>query len=211
MSFGFGLARTVGVLIAVSVLTAGCGILQKAPEPPAGAPEATKDYTYLIGPGDELSIFVWRNPDLSVQDVPVRPDGKISIPLVEDLQASGRTPSELARDVEIALAQYIRDPLVSVGVGEFKGEYYEQVRVVGQATTPSTIAYRKNMTLLDVMVAVGGLTDFAAGNKSTLVRVVDGQQQQFRVRLDDLVRDGDISANVDLMPGDVLIIPEAWF
>ena len=198
----------MGALIAA---VAGCSLVQKKPEPPATAMGKTADYNYLIGPGDSLGIFVWRNPDLSASGVPVRPDGKITIPLVEDLHASGRTPTQLARDIEKALSQYIRDPLVTVTVGGFVGEYNEQVRVVGQATKPATIPYRKSMTLLDLMIAVGGLTDFAAGNKASLVRVVNGKQQEFRVRLDDLIRDGDITANIDVQPGDIVIIPEAWF
>lgn len=198
----------VGMLLAM--LVSGCTLLDRREEAPATMP-AGSDYTYLIGPGDSLGIFVWRNPDLTVGSVPVRPDGKITIPLVEDLQASGRTSTELARDVEEALSQYIREPLVTVTVNGFVGEYSEQVRVVGQATRPATIPYRRDMSVLDVMVAVGGLTDFAAGNKASIIRVEDGAQKQYRVRLDDLIRDGDISANVHLRPGDIVIIPEAWF
>ena len=205
--------RTIILLSIIFIATASCSVVKsmvnKAPEAPATT-KLAKNFDYLIGPGDTLGIFVWRNPDLTAS-VPVRPDGKITIPLVEDLQASGRTPTQLARDIEKALSKYIREPLVTVQVGGFVGEFYQQVRVVGQATKPSSIPYRKNMTVLDLMVAVGGLTDFADGNKATLVRVVNGKEKEFRVRLDDLIRDGDISANVALAPGDILIIPEAWF
>lgn len=179
------------------------------PPTPAEAPRAS-DYLYIIGPGDSLNIFVWRNPELSTT-TPVRPDGKFSTNLVEDLQASGKTPTELAREIETALSEYIRDPLVTVTVGGFVGEYYEQVRVVGEAANPIAIPYRKNMTALDLMIAVGGLTEFAAGNKSTIVRTTEGVQEQYHIRLEDLVKDGDISANVAMQPGDILIIPEAWF
>ncbi len=171
---------------------------------------AVDDYTYIIGPGDSLNVFVWRNPELS-SSVAVRPDGKFSTSLVEDLHASGKTPTELAREIEQALGEYIRDPLVTVTVNGFVGEYSEQIRVVGEASQPQAIPYRKNMTALDVMIAVGGLTEFAAGNRATLVRGREGANAQYRVRLEDLVKDGDISANVAMLPGDILIIPEAWF
>jgi len=141
----------------------------------------------------------------------VRPDGKITMPLVEDLPASGKTPTELARDTEAVLATYIRDPVVTVIVTGFVGPYSQQVRVVGEAVNPQAIAYREKMSVLDVMIAVGGLTEFAAGNRASIVRRVGGEPQQFGVRLDDLIREGDISANVTMLPGDTLIIPETWF
>ncbi len=165
---------------------------------------------YIIGPGDNLNIQVWRNPEVSIS-VPVRPDGKISTPLVEDLEAANKTPSQLARDIEKALAKFIQDPIVTVIVTGFVGPYDSQVRVIGQAAKPQALQYREKMTLMDVMIAVGGITDFAAGNKASIVRTVDGKQQQFGVRLESLIRDGDISANVDILPGDVLIIPESFF
>ncbi|MFT4582926.1 MAG: polysaccharide export outer membrane protein [Gammaproteobacteria bacterium] len=177
---------------------------------PAPTKTASDDYNYIIGPGDNLTIFVWRNPELSTS-VPVRPDGKFSTPLVEDLVASGKTPSALSREIEVVLGDYIRDPLVTVTVGGFRGEFYEQVRVVGEAAQPLSIPFVKNMTVLDLMVQVGGLTEFAAGNRATIVRTAGSGQQQYRVRLNDLIKDGDISANVDMQPGDILIIPEAWF
>lgn len=177
---------------------------------PAASGELHLVTRYRIAPGDSIQIFVWRNPDISTS-VPVRPDGLLSAPLLEDLPAAGKTPSELSRDIEEKLSVYLRDPLVTVIVNGFAGTYREQIRVVGEASTPKSLLYRDNMTLLDVMVAVGGLTNYADGNKATLVRVEDGKQVEYQVRLDDLVRDGDISANVDMKPGDILIIPEAWF
>jgi polysaccharide export outer membrane protein len=163
----------------------------------------------LIGAGDTLSVIVWRNPDLSMS-VPVRPDGKISLPLVEDLPVAGKDPVSVAREVERALSKYIRDPVATVVVTQFAGPYSEQVRVIGQATKPQALPYRENMTLLDVMIAVGGMTDFADGNRASIMRATEGNKL-YRVRLDDLLRNGDISANVAVMPGDVLIIPESWF
>ncbi|MGB8275458.1 MAG: XrtA/PEP-CTERM system exopolysaccharide export protein [Alphaproteobacteria bacterium] len=165
---------------------------------------------YRIGPADHLSIFVWRNPELSTS-VPVRPDGRISVPLIEDLQAANKTPTQLARDIEKALAVYVQEPIVTVLVSGFVGTFDEQVRVIGEAARPQAIPYRANMTLLDVMIAVGGVTEFAAGNRATIVRIADNKQQSYEARLDDLLKDGDITANVQILPGDVLIIPEAWF
>ena len=168
------------------------------------------DAQYLIGPGDSVNIIVWRNPEVSMA-VPVRPDGKITTPLVEDLPAAGKTSTELARDIEKALAKYIQQPVVTVVITNFVGNYSEQIRVIGQATKPQALPYRRDMSLMDVMIAVGGTTEFAAGNRASLIRNVDGKQQRFNVRLDDLVKDGDISANVPMRPGDVLVIPESFF
>jgi len=207
-------SRIAGALFA-ALLLSGCSSLDwlpfvaGTPAAPDSAPGA-EDYTYIIGPGDSLNVFVWRNPELST-NVAVRPDGKFSTSLVEDLQASGKTPTELAREIETALGEYIRDPLVTVTVGGFVGEYDQQVRIVGEAAQPQAIPYRKNMTALDAMIAVGGLTEFAAGNRASIVRTSGGSQEEYRVRLEDLIRDGDISANVPMQPGDILIIPEAWF
>ncbi|MEZ5525440.1 MAG: polysaccharide export protein [Pseudomonadales bacterium] len=170
----------------------------------------TGDYTYQIGPGDSVNIFVWRNPEIS-NTVTVRPDGKITTPLVEELQASGKTPTQLARDIEEILATYIKEPIVTVIVGDYAGPYSEQIRIVGAAANPQAIPYKEQMTALDVMIAVGGLTEFAAGNRARIVRVVDGERKEYRVRLKDLLRGGDITANVDMKPGDVLIIPESFF
>ena len=165
---------------------------------------------YLIGPGDTLNVFVWGDQELTT-DVVVRPDGLITTPLVEDLQASGKTPTELARNLEARLSKFVKNPKVTVSVRQFVGRYTEQVRVVGQASQPQSLPFREGMTLLDVIIEVGGLTEFASGNSATIVRKIDGKTTQYRVRLDDLIRDGDISANVRMMPGDVLIIPETWF
>jgi len=165
---------------------------------------------YRIGPGDTLQIFVWRNPEISTT-VPVRPDGKISTPLVEDMIAVGKTPSQLARDMETVLSIYIKSPSVNVIVSNFEGVPGAQVRVVGQAANPQAVPYREGMTVLDVIIAVGGLSESAAGNRAKLVRNVDGKAVEYRVRLDDLINDGDIEQNVSIRPGDILIIPEAFF
>lgn len=171
---------------------------------------AESDLAYLIGPGDVLQIFVWRNPELTVT-VPVRPDGKITTPLVEDAIASGKTASQLAREMERRLALYVKDPVVTVITQKFVGRYSEQIRVVGQAAEPRSLSYNANMTLLDVIIEVGGLTEFADGNNARIVRTLNGKQHQVTVRLDDLIKRGDISANVRMLPGDILIIPESWF
>lgn len=174
--------------------------------PPAPETVASPDYNYLIGPLDTVNIVVWRNPELSMS-VPVRPDGRITVPLVEDLPALGKTSTELARDIEKRLSKYIRDPVVTVIVTNFVGPFSQQIRVVGEAAKPQVVQYRQKMTLLDVMIAVGGLTDFADGNAASIFR--DGKQ--FGVRLNDLVRRGDVSANVEMKPGDILTIPQSWF
>jgi polysaccharide export outer membrane protein len=153
---------------------------------------------------------VWRNPEVSMA-VPVRPDGKITTPLVEDLPASGKTSTQLARDIEQALSKYIQQPVVTVVVTDFVGPYSEQIRVIGEASKPQALPYREEMTLMDVLIEVGGMTDFAAGNKARIIRKIEGKQQQFSVRLDDLIRDGDITANVPMRQGDVLVIPESFF
>jgi polysaccharide export outer membrane protein len=168
------------------------------------------NYKYLIGPGDSVNIFVWRNPDISGSFV-VRPDGMVTTSLVEDIEVSGKTPTALARHLEIELGKYINNPRVTVSVGGFRGPLYEQVRVIGEATNPTAINYTETMTLLDLMIAVGGLTDFAAGNNTKLVRMVEGVQKTFEIRIDDLIKNGDIEQNIDILPGDIIIIPEAWF
>ncbi len=165
---------------------------------------------YLIGPGDSVNINVWRNPEVSMS-VPVRPDGKITTPLVEDLPASGKTATQLARDIEKALSKFIQQPVVTVIVTGFVGTYGEQIRVIGQAARPQALAYRRDMSLMDVLIAVGGVTEFASGNRAHVIRTVDGKPQKLRVRLNDLIKDGDISANMQMRPGDVLIIPESFF
>lgn len=167
---------------------------------------------YIIGSGDQLSIFVYRNPDLSEAGVAVRPDGKISTPLIEDIVAAGKTPTQLAREIEQRLTKYIQDPNVTVIVRGFIGPADRQVRVIGEATDPIAIPYRDNMTLLDVMIATKGLTKYAAGNRAVIVRTgADGKRQTIKVRLSDLIKDGDIGQNIAMMPGDTLIIPQSWF
>jgi len=157
-----------------------------------------------------VNIFVWHQPELS-ETIPVRPDGRISVPLIEDLPAAGKTPTQLARDIEGQLKKFVNDPIVTVIVTGFNGPYAQQVRVIGEAAHPQAIPYRDNMTLLDVMIAVGGLTQFAAGDRATIVRVVDNKETSFTARIDDLIKDGDVTANVQMLPGDVLIIPQTWF
>ncbi len=189
------------------LLTALSSCASKPSVSPALAP-ASGDY--LIGPGDSVNIIVWRNPEVSMS-VPVRPDGKITTPLVEDLRATGKTSTELARDIEKALEKYIQQPVVTVIVTGFVGPYAQQIRIIGQASRPQALPYRQGMSLLDVMIAVGGITDFAAGNKARIIRTIDGKQEKLAVRLQDLVRDGDISADLAMRPGDVLVIPESFF
>ena len=200
------LTHTISVVVAALIVAfvGGCNTLPAAP-----ALAASPDYKYVIGPGDTISIVVWRNPELSMV-VPVRPDGNIAAPLVEDLPAIGKDATTLARDIEKALSKVIRDPVVTVVVTNFVGPYSEQVRVVGEATRPQVLSYRQKMTLLDVMIAVGGITDFADGNGARLLRTGEGNKQ-YRVRIKDLIKRGDVSANVEMKPGDVLIIPQSWF
>jgi polysaccharide export outer membrane protein len=189
----------------VGPLVVGCASVYE-PAPPTAA---STDYNYHIGPGDTVNIVVWRNPELSMS-VPVRPDGKLAAPLIEDLPAIGKDPTTLGRDIEKALAQFIRDPVVTVIVTQFVGPYSEQIRVVGEAAKAQVLQYKQNMTLLDVMIAVGGLTDFADGNGASILRAANGNKQ-YSVRIKDLVKRGDVSANVEMKPGDVLIIPRSWF
>jgi len=193
-------------VLAVSILML-CGCVSQQP---VVAQDPLQQHDYLIGPGDNLSITVWHNPEVSLT-VPVRPDGKISTPLVEDLSASGKTATELARDIEKALSKFIQQPVVTVIVTGFVGTYSEQIRVIGQAAKPQALPYRKEMSLLDVLIAVGGMTEFASGNKASILRTIDGKQQKLPVRLNDLMKDGDISANMAMRPGDILVIPESIF
>lgn len=193
------------LMLAALVALGGC-----AHRPPAQPDAAPAPGDYVIGAGDTLNINVWRNPEVSLS-VPVRPDGKVTTPLVEDMQAAGKTSTQLARDVEKALEKYIQQPMVTVIVTGFVGPYSEQIRVIGQAARPQALPYRQGMSLMDVLIAVGGVTDFAAGNKANIIRLIDGKQLSLPVRLQDLVRDGDISANVAMRPGDVLVIPESLF
>lgn len=167
---------------------------------------------YVVGPGDTLSVFVYRSPELSVPDLPVRPDGRISVPLIEDIVAAGKTPTQLAREIESRLKKYVKDPSVTVIVRGFVGPLDRQVKVIGEATEPVALPYRDHMTVLDVMIATKGLTKFAAGNSAVIIRrEPGGKQAKIPVRLNDLVKDGDISQNVEMAPGDTLIIPQTWF
>lgn len=204
------LARQGWVVLLPLLLLAACQsqpVLppeSSAPRPPA-AP-------YVIGPGDSINIFVFREPELTIS-VPVRPDGRVSIPLVEDIEAAGRTPTQLARDIEQRLRDYVRDPTVTVIMNGFVGPSDQLVRVIGEATDPVAIPYRDGMTLLDVMIATRGLTRFAAGNRAQILRrqPIEGQPRLIPVRLSDLIRDGDISQDMPMRPGDTLIIPQSWF
>jgi polysaccharide export outer membrane protein len=201
---------TLGV-IAITLLLGACSS-STLPSATSRASLTTdvNDYQYLIGPGDSLTIFVWRNPEIS-GNFTVRPDGKVTTSLVEDIEVAGRTPTMLARQLEEQLSTYINNPRVTVSVNRFVGPFSEQVRVIGEATNPQAINYTQHMTLLDLMITVGGLTEFANGNNAKLVRVIDGQQRSFELDIEDLITDGDISKNVDILPGDIIIIPEAWF
>ena len=206
----FGKLKVVTILVLAYVISA-CSSLT--------LPQATvhqsntvdiSTYKYLIGPGDVVNIFVWRNPEVSGTFV-VRPDGMITTSLVEDIPVSGKTPTELARTIEEILATYLREPTVTVTVNNFVGPFSEQIRVIGEAAEPKSINYTQQMTLLDVMIQVGGLTEFADGNDALLVRVENGIQKQYEIYIEDLIKNGEISANVDVLPGDIIVIPETWF
>jgi len=196
-------------LLPVLLCLAACSSSLPRPDSVATA-SASETGEYLIGPGDTLDIFVWGQPDLSVT-VPVRPDGRVSTPLIDDLVAVGKTPTQLAEEMQVALSEYIRSPEVNVIVQGFVGTFGSQIRVLGQVTEPGSVPFRERMTLLDVIIEVGGLTEFAAGNRSRLVRVVDGTSEEFRVRIDDLVNKGRIEENILMQPGDIVIVPEAFF
>ncbi len=206
----FDLIFRSALLGLLAVLVSGCaGLFSSGKYPPAPPLAETAGYNYIVGPGDSLNIIVWRNPELSLS-VPVRPDGKLSTPLVDELVVQGKTSVEIARDVEKALSKFVRDPVVTVIVTGFVGPYSEQIRVVGEATKPQFLPYKQKMTLLDVMIAVGGLTDFADGNSALIFRASEGDKR-YSVRIRDLIKRGDISANIEMKPGDVLIIPQGWF
>lgn len=198
-----------------AVALSGCASGGSGPQLPPASFVSTQEgpgEEYVIGPLDDLTIFVWRNPELGAK-VQVRPDGRITTPLITDMPAVGKTPKMLADDIKLALSQYIENPLVSVIVNNFSGTFSQQVRIVGATEKPASIPYRANMTLLDAMIAVGGLSEFAAGNRARLVRFDknSGRQKEYQVRLNDLLKRGDTKANVMLAPGDVIIIPESMF
>ena len=200
----------VALLVCAAALTACESDRTEYEEANAVSPVNTPGPDYLIGPGDNLQIFVWRNPELT-STVPVRPDGRISVPLVEDMPAVGKTPTTLARDLEQVLKQYVQEPIVNVIVTGFVGPFAQQVRVVGEAAKPQAIPFRANMSVLDVMIDVGGLTRYASGNRAVIIRRIEGKDVEARVRLDDLLKDGDVSANVKMLPGDILIVPQSYF
>lgn len=189
---------------------AACGGMSSHPKAPKEASSVATDADYVIGPGDNLNVFVWRNPDLSAT-VPVRPDGRISIPLVKEVMAAGKSPQILGNEIQTDLAKFVQNPNVTVIVTNFQGPYASQIRIVGEAASPSAIPYRRGMTVLDAIIEVGGLTDQASGNRAVIVRSNGGKESNYSVRLDDLIRNGDVGANVDLTPGDIIIIPEKRF
>ncbi|MBA6252587.1 polysaccharide biosynthesis/export family protein [Colwellia sp. BRX8-7] len=199
------------ILLTIAYVISGCSTLTL---PPATIHQSNtvdvSSYKYLIGAGDVVNIFVWRNPEVSGTFV-VRPDGMITTSLVEDIPVSGKTPTELARTIEEILATYLREPVVTVTVNNFVGPFSEQIRVIGEAAEPKSINYIQQMTLLDVMIQVGGLTEFADGNDAVLVRVENGEQKQYEIYIEDLIKNGEIAANVDVLPGDIIVIPETWF
>lgn len=210
----FKMGRNIATPMLAAIVLSGCvggGRPQLPPAPLLPTREGPSD-EYVIGPMDQLSIFVWRNPDLSAK-VQVRPDGRITTPLISDMPATGKTPAMLADDMRYALSEYIKDPIVSVIVENFAGTFSQQVRIVGATEKPASIPYRANMTILDAMISVGGLSEFAAGNRARLVRYdkATGRQREYSVRLSDLLKNGDTTANVRLEPGDVIIIPESMF
>jgi polysaccharide export outer membrane protein len=204
----------------IILLASGCGYAPLSQDEDAVIPS---DYTYIIGPGDSVNIFVWGNPDISTTAT-VRPDGKITIPLAEDLLASGKTPSQLARVMEKALSKYVRDPQVVIMVGGFQGVYSQQVRIIGQLSgggggggggsahySAKSFPYKKDMTLLDLVIQIGGMGQYADGNRASIIRNIDGEPQHFGIRIDDLVDNSDLTANIKILPGDIIIIPESFF
>lgn len=198
--------------VAALVLFAGCADKHPPVTGPATAADAAaaKPDVYVIGPGDQLNVFVYDSPQLSMA-VPVRPDGRISTPLVPELMAAGKTPSQLALDLTGRLKEFVKDPNVTVIVSGFVGPLNRQIRVIGEAADPQAVPYRDHMTVLDLMIMTKGLTRYAAGNRAVIVRRNGDKQETIHVRLDDLLKDGDIEQNVELQPGDTLIIPQTWF
>lgn len=205
--------RIFAVVLMTAFGLSGCAFwLDKAPVGPKAPEVYSSAPEYVIGPGDSLQVFVWRSAELTVT-VPVRPDGRFSMPLLQDVQAAGKTPTQVATDIEEGLKSFVREPVVTVIVQTIAatGGGQGRVSVVGEAVTPKSINYRAGLTLLDVMIEVGGLTPFANGNDARLVRMSGGRTKEFRIRVADLMKDGDTSANVELAPGDVIRIPERWF
>ena len=207
--FVFGRACAQWAAAAAVMLVSLFGLAISPATAQLAAPPADTS-KYIIGPGDNLQISVWHNPELST-NAPVRPDGRISTPLVTDVVAAGRTPEELGHDIETRLKKYVSDPLVTVIVSSFVGPYNQQVRIVGEASTPKALSYLAHMTVLDAMIAVGGLTPYASGNRAKLVRRINGKETETTLRLSDLLKSGDLSANTELQPGDIIIIPQSFF
>lgn len=206
------MAGCLAAVLGLGLTIAGCAGGPASSTAAATSAAATTPNMYVIGPGDTLSVFVYRAPELSVDALPVRPDGRISVPLIPDIVAAGKTPSQLANDIEARLRTYVKDPNVTVIVRSFIGPFSRQVRVIGEAVKPTAIPYRSHMTLLDVMIATQGLTRFAAGNRAVIVRhLPDGTETTIHVHLASLLNDGNIKDNVEMQPGDTLIIPESWF
>jgi polysaccharide export outer membrane protein len=209
----------VPLLLALTV--AGCGGHSADPTSNAAACPAnirapsteslSPSTAYVIGAGDQLGITVYRAPELSVPNLPVRPDGRISMPLIPDILAAGKTSSQLGKELEVKMKEYVQDPIVTVMITGFIGPYDRQVKVIGEATEPAAIPYRDGMTVLDVMIATKGLTRYASGNSAVIVRKLGDRQETIKVRLSDLLKDGDICQNVEMRPGDTLIIPQTWF
>ncbi len=209
------LHRPIAILLLALFTLSACESVGNRAAPISYTEQSTSDLLestpeYLVGPLDQLQVFVWRAPELS-SDVIVRPDGRISTPLVEDMLAAGKSPTQLARDLEVVLAEYVKSPEVTVIVSQFSSTFDQQVRVLGEAQRPVALPYQAGMTVLDVMVAVGGLTEFAAGNKAVLIRGRGGDRKSYRLKLDDLMRKADVRANVPVAPGDVILIPESIF
>lgn len=194
-------------VIGLAALLSGCASSSTYGPAPASVPSV--EHRYKVGPLDVLSITVWRNPELSTT-VTVRPDGRISMPLIDEVMAAGKNPSEVARELEKGLSKLLRDPSVTVIVSGFQGTYGEQIRIVGEAARPQAVPFRQEMTVLDVMIQAGGLTDYADGNAAVLVRGSE-KGKQYSLRLKDLLKRGDISANAPVLPGDIIIVPQSWF
>lgn len=201
----------VSTLAVLAVVVSGCSRDVGVPDGPLAVVERGPASQYVIGPGDRLQVFVYEAPNLSMSGVPVRPDGRLSLPLVPDLQAAGKTPTELAAEITERLKEYVKEPNVSIIVQGFTGPFDRQIRVIGEASEPMAMAYSDRMTVLDVMIAAKGLTRYASGNGAVIVRRASGKQTTIKVRLGDLLKDGDVTQNVDMQPGDTLIIPQSYF
>jgi polysaccharide biosynthesis/export protein len=207
---GVKFCRTGAPSLALSLVATVLGFLLLVGLAAPAAAADTVGSDYIIGPGDSFQVFVWHNPDLSAS-VPVRPDGRISIPLVEDIDCAGKTPTQLAREIEERLKKFVQDPTVTIIMTNSVGLSSQQIRIVGQAAQPKALPYRANMSVLDAMIAVGGLTPFASGNRAKLIRTQNGRQVALTVRLQDLLEDADMSANTALAPGDIIMIPQSFF